>query len=85
MAITISPTPNPNALKFEVGKDVGGPQTFAAGEETDDPMASALLGLPGVTSVFLIADFVTVTKGPAGSWEEIAEEAKRIIGEHFAD
>lgn len=85
MVITISPTPNPNALKFEVGKDVGGPKTFAAGQETDDPMAIELLGLPGVTSVFLSADFVTVTKGPDGTWDEIAEAAKRIIGEQFAD
>jgi hypothetical protein len=84
MAITISPTPNPNALKFEVGRDVGGPKTFAAGQDVDDPLAASLLALPGVTSVFMTADFVTLSKGPDGTWEGIAEEAQRLIGEHFS-
>ncbi len=84
MPVIISPTPNPNALKFEVGRDVGGPKTFAVGQEVDDPLAQALLGLAGVTSVFMSADFVTLTKGPDGNWEEIAGEAQRLIEEHFA-
>ena len=29
MPVTIESTPNPNALKFTVGVDVGGPKTFA--------------------------------------------------------
>ncbi len=83
MPITISPTPNPNALKFEVGKDVGGPKTFAAGQDVDDPLAAALLDLPGVMSVFMTADFVTLSKGPEGTWEDVAPEAQRLIGDHF--
>jgi hypothetical protein len=84
MPVTISPTPNPNALKFEVGVDVGGPKTFAAGQEVADPLAASLLQLPGVTSVFMTADFVTLTKGPEGTWEDVAEEARSLIGEHFS-
>lgn len=83
MPVTISSTPNPNALKFEVGKDVGGPRTFAVGQEVDDELAAALLQLPGVLSVFMTADFVTLSKGPDGSWEEVAPEAQRLIGAHF--
>jgi hypothetical protein len=83
MPVTISPTPNPNALKFEVGKDVGGPKTFAAGQEVDDELAAALLELPGVVSVFMTADFVTLSKGPEGAWEIVAPEAQRLIGAHF--
>ena len=83
MPVTISPTPNPTALKFEVGKDVGGPKTFATGQDVDDPLGAALLDLPGVTSVFMTADFVTLSKGPEGTWEAVVEEAQRLIGEHF--
>lgn len=81
--VSIDPTPNPNALKFTVGSPVGGPATFVAGRETDDPMAAALLALPGVSSIFMTADFVTVSKTPEGDWEDIIEPAKTIIADHF--
>ncbi len=83
MPVSLSPTPNPNALKFEVGADVEGPRTYAAGQEADDPTAAALLELPGVTSVFMMADFVTISKSPEGTWDEIAEPAKAILEEAF--
>ncbi len=83
MPVSLSPTPNPNALKFEVGGDVEGPRTYAAGQEADDPTAAALLELPGVTSVFMMADFVTISKSPEGTWDEIAEPAKTILEEQF--
>jgi hypothetical protein len=81
--VSVTPTPNPNALKFTVGADFDAPQSFAAGRETDHPVAGPLLGLPGVTSVFMSADFVTITKSPDAFWDEIASEATRILDEHF--
>lgn len=83
MPVTISPTPNPNALKFEIGQDVGGPKTFVAGQDTDDELARSLLELPGVTSVFMTADFVTLSKGPDGDWEIIAPHAQSLLSDHF--
>ncbi len=81
--VSIDPTPNPNALKFTVGSPVGGPATFVAGRETDDPMATALLSLPGVSSIFMTADFVTVSKAPEGDWDDIIEPARAIISDRF--
>jgi len=83
MPVQISPTPNPNALKFEVGIDVGGPKTFAAGQDADDPLAASLLELEGVTSVFMSVDFVTLTKVPDTTWEGVAETAQALIASHF--
>jgi hypothetical protein len=83
MAVQTSNTPNPNALKFTVGSDVGGPATFVAGKETDDPMAAALLAIDGVTSVFMTADFVTLSKTPDGSWDSIAPAATVILEQRF--
>ncbi len=83
MPVHVSPTPNPNALKYEVGVEVGGPKAFAAGKEADDPIAAAILELPGVTSVFMSADFVTVSKQPDAAWDGIALEAKAILEQHF--
>ncbi len=83
MPVMIEGTPNPNALKFTVGVDVDGPKTFVAGQDTDDPMAASLLALEGVTSIFMAADFVTLSKTPDADWEPIAAEAQRIIESHF--
>ena len=83
MPVQITNTPNPNALKFTVGVDVGGPRTFAAGTEIDDPLAAALLGIDGVTSVFMTADFVTLTKTPEASWEEIVPPATAVLETTF--
>ncbi len=83
MAVQISNTPNPNALKFSVGVDVGGPATFVAGSDIDDPMAAALLAIDGVTSMFMTADFVTLSKTPDTSWDAIAPEATGILEQRF--
>lgn len=83
MPVSVAPTPNPNAAKFSVGQPVGGPATFVAGSEPDDPTAAALLGLPGVISIFMTADFVTLTKAADGSWDEIIPGATVILEERF--
>jgi hypothetical protein len=83
MTVQISNTPNPNALKFTVGVDVGAPATYVAGRDTDDPTAAALLELPGVTSVFMTADFVTLSKTPDASWDAIADQATAILEARF--
>lgn len=83
MTVTIEPTPNPNALKFTVGKPVDGPKTFVAGQHDDDPFAAPLLALEGVTSLFMTADFVTISKSPESSWDDIAPQAQRILESAF--
>ena len=84
MPVTVSSTPNPNAVKFTVGVPVGGPTTFVPSQPTDDPLGSSLLALPGVASVFLTADFVTINKLPDAAWDSIVEAATSILEGHFA-
>jgi len=83
MPIEISNTPNPNALKFSVGVDVGGPLTFVAGQDTEDPTGAALVAIDGVISVFMTNDFVTLSKDADASWETIAPVAAQILEERF--
>ena len=85
MPVSFTPTPNPNALKFTVGSNLDAPKSFAAGVDTDDPVASPLLALEGVTSVFMSADFVTISKTPEALWDDIAPEARGILEKHFGD
>lgn len=83
MPVQIESTPNPNALKFTVGVDVGGPRTFVAGRDEDDPLGVALLNIPGITSIFMTADFVTLSKTPDADWADIAGPAQKILQIHF--
>ncbi len=87
LTVEVQPTPNVNALKFVVNRRVteGRSQTFRSGEEARaHPLASRLFAIPGVVQVFLLNDFVTVTRNPAAAWEEIAGAAEAAIQEHFA-
>ncbi|MGQ0849405.1 MAG: NifU N-terminal domain-containing protein [Actinomycetota bacterium] len=81
--ISVESTPNPNAVKFVVGQPVGGPMTYMAGKPAESPMAQQLLDLPGVTSVFLTANFVTVSKTQDAEWGEIVSEAVAILEDHY--
>lgn len=83
MPVTVHNTPNPHALKFTVGRDVGGPKTFVAGADADDPIAAGLLAIDGVMSVFMSADFVTLSKRPDVEWDVIADPAVDILEQHF--
>jgi len=83
MSVTPEPTPNPNAMKFTVGRPVGGPATFSAGSDADNPAAADLLVIEGVDSVFLTADFVTITKSPDTRWDSITARAQEVLEGHF--
>ncbi len=83
MPVRVDVTPNPNALKFTVGTPVGGPKTFVAGHDSDDPLAAELLDLEGVTSIFMTADFVTLSKTPDADWDDITPAAVEILERHF--
>ncbi len=71
---TVSTTPNEHALKFTLNCPAiaEGYKTYNNLEDAKDcPVAKALFALPGVASVFLMADFVTVTKKPEASWDDM--------------
>jgi Scaffold protein Nfu/NifU N terminal len=83
MAVTVEQTPNPNALKFSVGAAVGGPGTYVKGSAPGESYLGELLGIDGVASVFFTADFVTISKTPDGSWDEIRPAATAILESNF--
>ena len=86
MFIETEGTPNPATLKFLPGEPVlaGRTADFAdADAALISPLANALFGLPGVTRVFLGADFVTVTKSDATEWQALKPQVLGVIMEHF--
>ena len=47
------------------------------------PLAKKLFGVKGVGAVMLGSNFVTVTKGPDGTWDEIHKGSMDTIREHL--
>ena len=84
--VQISTSPNEHALKFTIDRQAidSGHKTYAnAGEAEESPVAKALFGLEGVASVFLMADFITVTKKPEVSWDTLQSAAVEAIKASF--
>jgi len=82
MGITVETTPNPRAMKFNVGSPVGGTATATSAEDADERIAP-LFDINGVMSVFMTADFVTVTRTEDTPWDEIVPEAVVALGRTF--
>lgn len=76
-------TPNPNALKCVLERPIPGPirsHRGTAGTESD-PLAAALLALPGVTSVLISGDWLTVNKSPQTDWPTLKPAIQRVLAE----
>ena len=87
ITIQIHDTPNPNSVKFVVGLTVvekGSLAISTLAEAEGHPFAVALMGLPGVKTVFAIHDFVTVTKEDAGDWDILMPAVIEILTEAFS-
>jgi hypothetical protein len=77
----IQPTPNPNAAKFVLDREISErPISFLqATEGKDHPVASQLFSINGVTSVLMLGDFVTIKKKPEIPWKTITEKVEEIL------
>lgn len=78
----IDPTPNPNALKFNVDGlliDRGWRSFDDPGKAADDPLAWALFETGQVRSVFVTPTFVTVTVAPEEDWWTIKPKIQAAI------
>ena len=86
MFIQTEPPPNPSALKFLPGREVSEtPREFLTIDEAEvSPLAEALFQLEGVAGVFFGADYVSVTRDPAGlDWPQMKAPILAAIMDHF--
>jgi hypothetical protein len=68
---TPSPTPNPDAMKFMLDTPLAEMMNVASAAEATTPFARAVFAAPGVTNLFGVNDFVTVTRSPGAGWDPI--------------
>lgn len=89
LTVEFRPTPNPNAGKFVVNRQVvptGRSRSFYDSEEArSHPVARHLMELAGIRSIFMVDDFITVTKTAGTTWEALIPEVEGIIRERLPD
>ncbi len=81
-------TPNPETLKFVVNRMLLSEksvdyQTIDAARNS--PLAMDLFGFPFVKGVFIMNNFVTITKHPECLWEDIIPSLKAFIKKYVQD
>jgi Fe-S cluster biogenesis protein NfuA len=81
-------TPNPSTLKYVVDAALlpRGAMNFTSREVADQksPLAVRLFDIQGVTAVMLGTNFVTVTKGDAGEWDELNDGVMLALDKHLS-
>jgi hypothetical protein len=79
--LEIQPTPNPNAVKFVLDRAIAEQPTSFFNPEAakGHTLAEALFGIPGVTSLLFLGDFVTVNKSPDAQWSEVTARVKTVL------
>lgn len=87
MPVNVESTPNPNAMKFSVGRAVGGPATYTDADGADDAVVQAVFAAaPGsVQQVFKTAQFYSVTKTADADWESILPAIRDAVEAAFPD
>lgn len=88
ISLQVHPTPNPNSLKFTA--DAGpfiesGMESFSSVEEAGaHPLGLRLFRHPGVINVFILPDFLTVTKDNTVSWDELLPGIEATLRDHLS-
>ena len=85
LEIVAQGTPNPNAAKFTLNRVVAAQgKTYREVASADTEWAKQLLGVAGVTQVFAINNFISVTKTPDADWNVIGPQIEAILQRAFA-
>lgn len=85
--LTIAPsgTPNPNAVKFTLNRTVASKgTTYRDAASAEAPWVKQLLAVEGVTQVFTLNDFVSVTKSSGTDWNVVGPKIEAILRQAFA-
>lgn len=83
--VSVVTTPNPDALKFTVDVELlkEGSRSFtSAAAAKKDTLASSIYDLEGVSSVFYMANFITINKRLEVSWDGLEPEILKVLKAH---
>ncbi|MFN0061462.1 MAG: NifU family protein [Myxococcaceae bacterium] len=81
-------TPNPSTLKYVVDRTLipSGAVNFTDLQKATEqsPLAARLFGIAGVKGVMIGSQFVTVTKGESGEWDELNDAVMAALDQHLS-
>ena len=85
MFVQTQKTPNPNSLKFLIGKNISNVDSleFSDKKNTDNELIRNILSVNGVESMFLGSDFLSVNKNENIDWEDIKHIVISLINDFF--
>jgi NFU1 iron-sulfur cluster scaffold homolog, mitochondrial len=81
-------TPNPATMKFVLNKMLLPNRIAEFGDiaaATKSPMATELFGFPYVKSVFIMNNFVTITKQADVEWEDVIPTLKEFVKKYVQE
>jgi Fe-S cluster biogenesis protein NfuA len=80
-------TPNPSTLKYVVDQRLlsSGAVNITSKQAAEEksPLAVKLMAIKGVMAVMVGSNFVTVTKGDEGEWDELNDAVMATLDEHL--
>lgn len=80
-------TPNPSTLKYVVDRKLlpSGAVNITTREAAKEksPLADRLMDIKGITAVMLGTNFITITKGDEGEWDEVNDAVMALMDEHL--
>ncbi|MCO7126685.1 NifU N-terminal domain-containing protein [Sporolactobacillus shoreicorticis] len=82
MKLTMTSTPNPNALKFTAEESLFSKriEVFKT-NQTNSPILTKLIAINGVISLFGFNNFITVCKSPEASWDDLLPQINAALKE----
>ena len=85
LEVIVQATPNPNAAKFTLNRVVAASgATYRLPAAAEPEWATRLLGIPGVTQVFALNNFISITKAPEAAWDALAPQVEAELRRSFA-
>lgn len=81
-AVRVEGTPNPNAAKFVLDRPLpveGSRSYFDAAAAEGDRLAERLFEIDGVRALFMVDDFITVTKAEEMAWSDLVDRVREVI------
>jgi hypothetical protein len=77
----IQPTPNPNAAKFILDREISEHSLSFLNPSAGlgHPIAERLFEIPGVRSLLLLGDFITINKSPEARWDDITGRVRDVL------
>ena len=73
-------TPNPNTIKVNIGQLIyAGTIEYQKNKKTNSDFANTMFAIDGIDGIFILKDFLTITKSEDASFKDITEKAIETI------